>query len=710
MYNETLAEKLQQIQANLNALSLSVTNLVNNLQPKPESEEPQQEQESEPKSNTWQLDLVRTDPNFPAIAGIPVEFKISGVSGRWRVDFDDGSHANLTVGSSGTLEFSHVYEKAFRRVKVRAFAEVSTPQGVRRFGASPLSFEVLAFEPMQDTTTDTTPEEPTTQEPAETQEEALEAPEEQGAETTPEEPAEAQEEQGAEEPEQGAIAEEKTPEEPDTEEPEQEATPAEVPEWRRPRMEPPDCLYVSSSTGLDTNPGTQEAPLKTLSFARGRLERLRKKWLCVKAGDVFIEDVLGYWGISDGGITTYGGRERFRVLVGSHQQFINVHDQSGLDNVVFENFEIVAYKRVSAPVAVIDAAAFRYGIRMLFHGENVAISNVKITGFAVGISVEGKDNSRQETEAQRLDRERAGDHMIVGFRLTDSVINDTWAEGGHAQGVYLAGSDKHVFKRNVFVQCGDVPRIPQSRADQFRQGLYIYFTLNASGIVEDNVFVSCAAQALQSRPGGIIENNLFLDNPVAASVLDAESIIKGNVVVGARDIRNDTPNNGVGWGFNVESTESVEIVDNVFLNKVSTTSHGRAITVKQKDTLGGRDPWQDRIGNETMKVSIRGNTVRNWHTSGRFYPIQVEKSVRSPEGFPIEFYDNDMQQDKPGPTIEQYLEYAGIVQSANETPAEAFGKFAVENGWSHYKVHGARTWFIRETKAMAAAQKEAEGI
>ena len=54
-------------------------------------------------------------------------------------------------------------------------------------------------------------------------------------------------------------------------------------------------IYVSSSSGLDTNSGLTEAtPLKTIRFARSKIRSGFADWMLLKCGDTFTEGTVSW--------------------------------------------------------------------------------------------------------------------------------------------------------------------------------------------------------------------------------------------------------------------------------------------------------------------------------------------------------------------------------------------------------------------------------
>jgi len=53
------------------------------------------------------------------------------------------------------------------------------------------------------------------------------------------------------------------------------------------------AIYVSNSTGSDSNPGTQTSPIKTLAKAQGLVGAGSADWILLKRGDTF--EGFGTW-------------------------------------------------------------------------------------------------------------------------------------------------------------------------------------------------------------------------------------------------------------------------------------------------------------------------------------------------------------------------------------------------------------------------------
>jgi hypothetical protein len=82
-------------------------------------------------------------------------------------------------------------------------------------------------------------------------------------------------------------------------------------------------IYVSSSSGSDSNTGSQSAPLKTLNAAYKKMQANTAMWL--KRGDTFTDYFPGGWVWPNTAIAAYGtiaANNRPQLVIPSGQTFL----------------------------------------------------------------------------------------------------------------------------------------------------------------------------------------------------------------------------------------------------------------------------------------------------------------------------------------------------------------------------------------------------
>src|SRR5581483_3937856 len=115
-------------------------------------------------------------------------------------------------------------------------------------------------------------------------------------------------------------------------------------------------------------------------------------------------------------------------------------------------------------------------------------------------------------------------------------------------------------------------QVPGADATVFNQNCYVSAN-DTNCVIINNIFARGASTGLEDRPGGIVENNLFVDNPVGMNfglVNGAETTkggvtgrVTGNVFIGGGDIGNLPEGQALVVG-NIKRGAGAVISDNVF--------------------------------------------------------------------------------------------------------------------------------------------------
>ncbi len=107
-----------------------------------------------------------------------------------------------------------------------------------------------------------------------------------------------------------------------------------------------------------------------------------------------------------------------------------------------------------------------------------------------------------------------GDIDITNVKIRRSMILDSYAiDNSHAQGLYAEGVQGLLLEENVFDHNGWMDGVQGAYATGFNHNVYMRSD-DTGVVVRGNIFARAASHGLQARGGGVIENNLFLDNPI----------------------------------------------------------------------------------------------------------------------------------------------------------------------------------------------------
>ncbi|MDQ3014759.1 MAG: fibronectin type III domain-containing protein [bacterium] len=354
-------------------------------------------------------------------------------------------------------------------------------------------------------------------------------------------------------------------------------------------------IYVSNSSGSDSNNGSSNAPVKTLSKAYSLVRNGYPDWILLKKGDVWTNEGFTDWEHSGRSasepvvITSYGS--------GTARPLIESGSKAGL----------MAYDSVYSPTKRVKNLSIvgihfkgnyaQSGIRILTGESNILIEDIKIERYATNISITTQDS------AQR----------IKNVTIRRSVIMDAFhlTEPSQRQGIYVNGADGLLIEENVVERNGWRVR---NEGSVYAHDIYLAYN-NTGVTVRKNIISRGASHGLQMRPGGIVEDNLFVGNPISMSYgvvnginLKAGGVsgrVNNNVILEGSDI---TPNATRGWGMeisNIKAGTNTTVSNNLFaFNKSIRKGHAIQFTYPNP-----ANP-EDAVGVNDLTVS--NNIVYDW--------------------------------------------------------------------------------------------------
>lgn len=323
-------------------------------------------------------------------------------------------------------------------------------------------------------------------------------------------------------------------------------------------------IYASSSMGADSNPGTQAAPVRTLSRGYQLLRDSHPDQLLLKCGDTF--DPIG-WTKASGDpahpmiCASYGTGPRPAIRGGGF--FLGQQNKSGL---AFVDLDI-------QPSGGVGSAS--NGFVMFAPWRDVLFEGCYVGGFNVDIAV-------QEVTADRLSN--------VKFRRC--VIVDGAGGGGHNQGLFVGSCDGLLVEECVFDLNGNYPGL--EKADMFCHNVYLHQTNGPSTFI-NNVTARACSHGVQQRSGGVMSGNLALDNPIGLFQGDASGVhntFTYNGAVGSRDISAAELR---GFGLWVNGSAGIDILYNFAAHQRSGSANCVALE------LDG-----------VVVAIVRGNAIVDW--------------------------------------------------------------------------------------------------
>jgi hypothetical protein len=409
--------------------------------------------------------------------------------------------------------------------------------------------------------------------------------------------------------------------------------------------------YVSSSAGDDGNDGSIENPIATLGEAYSRLRNNSADWILLKRGDTW-DHTFPDWlkrGRSESEplvIASYGSGPRPLILPGDSYGVLmwdlTFAETWGYSNMVFTDLHFRAdwsgAKRGDNPS----------GFRIDRPGKNLLFENLMIERFATNLTIQAVGGSPMGENIQVR-------RCIVVDAFAKRYDSSMWdipgagnsepgfPGGSHSQGMYTSRLNNLLIEENVFDHNGWNPEVGGAERTIYNHNLYIQSNNTDNIIIRRNIIARGASHGTQLRPGGVLEDNLYVGNSVAAFIGGAGGRAEGNVLVhGSRDTllaKTGIYSGPRGWGLSMEKVSGSQALSNFIMH-----------------TPGGTSALNNLDG-----VVNEGNLIYGWGSMHQWDcdlygedPIQVQRSL----------YDYDASLGGEG-TIESFLEEARTLDREN---------------------------------------------
>jgi hypothetical protein len=222
--------------------------------------------------------------------------------------------------------------------------------------------------------------------------------------------------------------------------------------------------------------------------------------------------------------------------------------------------------------------------------------------------------------------------ISVMVKIQDPVIRDSVlvdaapksTQGGHSQGVFASGVFNLRILNNVIDNNGwyadrNGDEEGSRRSTIFNHNLYLQHGSGPS-VIKGNISARASSHGLQARAGAVLEENVFMRNPLSFFVADggygdlanATSYVIDNVVLEGNDINDDTPR---GFGGEHNTARQSEFRDNIFAHLVPEVSEHNNLALKV-----GCDQNADIL----CSGYFEGNIVFGWEASnGRGTALEI---------------------------------------------------------------------------------------
>lgn len=350
-------------------------------------------------------------------------------------------------------------------------------------------------------------------------------------------------------------------------------------------------IYVSSS-GSNSNPGTQAAPLQTIAAGYAKLRDGQPDQLLLKRGDTFNESVG--WAKASGNAakpmvcSCYGTGPRPKIRGGGF--YGGQQNKGGL---------IFAHLDVAPPTP----GGGTNGFCFFAPWHDLTIEGCLISSYYVNVAM-------QEVSADRLAR-------IKFFRCG---IVDGMGGAGHNQGLFVGSCDQLEVRECFFDLNGNVPGF--EKLDMFCHNVYLHQT-NGPSIFKDNITARSCSHGVQQRSGGVMDGNLALYNPIGLFQGDASGVynyFRFNGCVGSRNI---SATELRGFGFWLNGGAGIDVLNNWAAHQHEGTANCEAFSfdgvvgaiVKNNVALDWVCP-----GNEPWGHGFTGSGVATFQNNKSFQP------------------------------------------------------------------------------------------
>jgi hypothetical protein len=427
-------------------------------------------------------------------------------------------------------------------------------------------------------------------------------------------------------------------------------------------------VYVSNSLGNDSNNGlSPAAPKRTIAAGKSLIRNGYPDWLLLKCGDTW-DEAIGTWGISGRSITeptlisSYGTGDRPFLRTGTADMIVTAWQTN-------PNYVSIVGLHCT-PHLYNGTNANNKGIEWLRHTDGLLVEDCFIERYTTNIVVQGTPETVPTTGSR---------HTNVRIRrnvLVDSYNCNNGGTGGAntSQAIYAYAVDGLLMEENVMDHNGWVDGISGSIPTWVRHNGYIANGL--TGVVLQNNIVA-GTDGVMMRSGGIIENNLYLQNynailfgvGIEPEPNGVTGTIHNNVVLDGRDYGDGSgaPLPG-GLCIDMGNIAASTIDNNIFAH--NTTGTGPR-PIQMHDTHGA---GSYRV---VQNTTLSNNIIYDW--GGTTVEINTGTGGLNQQPSNVQFIDNIVADSRDTQPLVRHVNSASCagVTGANNT----FNSIATSNAW-----------------------------
>ncbi len=317
-------------------------------------------------------------------------------------------------------------------------------------------------------------------------------------------------------------------------------------------------IYVSSSTGSDNNTGlSPQFPVASISKGKSVLENNSADELLLKRGDSW-NSTFGRWTLSGASpqdpmvIGAYGSACAPEVLTGVNDGI----DTGSMSHPEVDNLDIIGVNFDSSgrdpSIAGYNPKANAMGIVMTAQSDNILVEDCEIQNYTQNISIEDYFGP------------------VANVTIRRNVIVDAYSvTSAHSEGIYSNGVSGLTIQDNVLDHNGWSSVVPGAYKTIYNHDCYLSAD-NSGVVVTGNIFANASSHGLQARAGGIVENNLFINDAIAMSYGmvngspmtpgGVSGTVSGNVIVGGTNIGSLSRGEGIEIGNVANATFSGNLI------------------------------------------------------------------------------------------------------------------------------------------------------